>query len=165
MKGIVKSFNKISRNFKNNELIDITKNFQYFFLFCDGGCRGNPGPSGIGAVLYSKFPGKGMKEIDSRSTFIGKNTSSASEYHSLIHGLKMCEENGIKDVNIRMDSKVIVLITNGRSKARKSSIVNLAKEVKSLLSKFRSWNIVHVPRKKNTRADQLANEAMDYTNY
>lgn len=129
-----------------------------YFLFTDGACRGNPGKSGGGAVLFDA----NMKEIDSRSEYFGIKTNNESEYNAMIIGLKMCLDHAIplSKVNLRADSMLAVNHLNGIWKARHPNIVPLFQKVKNMgVEKCKS--IQHVYRRYNTRADQLANQAVD----
>ena len=51
-------------------------------IFSDGGARGNPGPAGIGAVLYDQEKNK-LAEI---SKYLGETTNNQAEYKALIAG-------------------------------------------------------------------------------
>ena len=129
-----------------------------YFLFTDGACRGNPGKSGGGAVLFDAD----MKEIDCRSEYFGIKTNNESEYNALIIGLTMCMDHSIpfSKVNIRADSMLAVNQLNGVWKARHPNIIPLFQKVKNMGSS-QCKSIVHVYRHHNKRADQLANQAVD----
>ena len=45
-------------------------------IYTDGGARGNPGPGGIGAVIYDV----NKKKIGEISEFIGQSTNNQAEY-------------------------------------------------------------------------------------
>ena len=129
-----------------------------YFLFTDGACRGNPGKSGGGAVLFDAD----MKEIDSRSEYFGIKTNNESEYKAMIIGLTMCMDHAIpfSKVNVRADSMLAVNHLTGVWKARHPNIVPLFQKVKAMGSD-KCKTIQHVYRRYNKRADELANQAVD----
>ena len=57
-------------------------------IFSDGGARGNPGPAGIGAVLYDS-----KKQVLAKiSKYIGEATNNQAEYQALITALKKAND-------------------------------------------------------------------------
>ena len=123
----------------------------------DGGSRGNPGLSGFGVVLLD---GKGGT-LAERGECIGHATSNEAEYRGLIAGLHMAVDHGVTDLEIRMDSDLVVHQINGQWKIRARHLVPLVREAQEVLRQFVSWRARHVPREQNARADELANRAMD----
>ncbi len=126
-------------------------------IFTDGGARGNPGPAGIGAVIYND---KG-KTVGSHREFIGEATNNVAEYKALILALKKAEELGGKNLVINMDSELIVRQMNGQYKIKEPALKDLAREVFKLLNKFNKVVFKHVERAKNKEADKLVNQALD----
>ena len=123
----------------------------------DGGSRGNPGPAAYGAVL---------KDADDREviaedgTTIGVATNNVAEYSGLIAGLKLAEEFAPEaDIEVRMDSKLVVEQMSGRWKIKHPDMRPLAIEANRLapFGTTYTW----VPREQNKHADRLANEALD----
>jgi ribonuclease H / adenosylcobalamin/alpha-ribazole phosphatase len=126
-------------------------------LHADGGARGNPGPAGIGAVLVTGS-GEVLAEI---SESIGTATNNVAEYKALIAGLEKALELGITEVDVLMDSELVVSQMKGEWKIKKETLRPLAMRASALLGRFASSSIGHVPRHRNADADRLANEAMD----
>jgi len=128
-------------------------------LYVDGGSRGNPGPSGVGIVILDT---NSQKTIVEKSIFIGHTTNNAAEYSGLIHGLQIAQQYGIARINIFMDSMLIINHIKGVYKVRNSRLEPLYKRVQELLKLFGDgYNIEHIERTKNARADKLANEAIN----
>lgn len=125
-------------------------------VFADGGSRGNPGPAGAGAVIYKD--GKKLFEV---SKFIGIATNNVAEYTGLIIGLEKALELGIKDVEMRMDSELVVKQMNGQYRVKHPGLIPLSLKARALAGKFINFTIVHVRREENKEADSLANQAMD----
>ena len=128
-----------------------------YIIFTDGGSRGNPGPSGAGGII--RHPdGTVVAKI---SQFLGHQTNNYAEYKALY--LTLCEaiKLNIVDVDVYLDSKLIVEQLNGRWKVKTLGIIPLYTETKNLIANFKSITFSHVYRKYNKEADALANQAMD----
>jgi len=126
-------------------------------LYTDGASRGNPGEAGAGIVL---FDDKGS-ELATRSAYLGRCTNNSAEYQALILGLEAAIEEGCPAIHVFMDSELIVRQIEGRYKVKNEQLKPLYAMVQSLLAKFSNWQVGHVPRARNTRADQLANKGID----
>ncbi|MDX6218866.1 MAG: ribonuclease / adenosylcobalamin/alpha-ribazole phosphatase [Frankiales bacterium] len=123
----------------------------------DGGSRGNPGPAGYGAVVFSQ-DGEVLAE---RAAGIGLTTNNVAEYSGLIAGLQAALEVGATEVDVRMDSKLVIEQVSGRWQVKHPGLRPLAREATELLSRFSSFTATWIPRERNKYADRLANEAMD----
>ncbi len=126
-------------------------------LYTDGGARGNPGPAGIGAVLRDES-GEVIGEI---ARGIGEATNNIAEYAALIAGLELALDNGVREVEIYMDSELVVSQLLGRWKIKKDTLRPLAVKARALMGRFESFSLSHVPRELNADADRLANQGMD----
>ena len=123
----------------------------------DGGSRGNPGPAAYGALIKDAETGEVLAED---GTTIGRATNNVAEYAGLIAGLKLAEEFAPEaDIEVRMDSKLVVEQMSGRWKVKHPSMRPLAVEA-SRLAPF-GTTYTWVPREQNKHADRLANEALD----
>jgi broad specificity phosphatase PhoE/ribonuclease HI len=125
----------------------------------DGGSRGNPGPAAYGAVLKDADTGEVIAEDGST---IGIATNNVAEYSGLIGGLRLAEELAPHaEIEVRMDSKLVVEQMSGRWKIKHPDMVPLAREANALapFGTTYTW----VPRLQNAHADRLANEALDGT--
>ena len=124
----------------------------------DGGSRGNPGPAGAGAVLYDE----GGYEVSSVSAFLNGNaTNNQAEYTGLVIGLEEALELGCTELVVYGDSMLVVKQVDGEWKCKSDNIKPLLEHTRQLKSSFRAFSIEHVYRKDNSRADELANIAMD----
>jgi ribonuclease HI len=128
-------------------------------VFADGGSRGNPGPSGCGAVVKS---GSSDGEVlASLSKFVGIATNNVAEYTGLLIGLEKALSMGFSEVEVRMDSELIVKQIKGQYRCKNEGLIPLFNEAKRLQRQFKKFNIEHVRREYNKEADLLANQAMD----
>jgi probable phosphoglycerate mutase len=123
----------------------------------DGGSRGNPGPAGYGAVVLSPS-GEVLAE---RAAGIGTATNNVAEYQGLIAGLAAALEVGASEVDVRMDSKLVVEQMSGRWQVKHPSMKPLALQAQELRRRFDRASFGWIPREQNKHADRLANEAMD----
>ena len=126
-------------------------------LYADGGARGNPGPAGSGAVLLDA-EGHVIAEL---TKFLGVTTNNVAEYTALIIGLEEAKRRGVDDIDVRMDSKLVVEQMNGRWKVKHPNMKPLALRAGELWATFPRRSIVHVPREDNPIADALSNRAID----
>lgn len=133
-----------------------------FTIQADGGARGNPGPSGSGAVVWDEH----KKVVGEVSLFLGHATNNVAEYTAVISALELlAAELGEKSkeamVAVEMDSKLVVEQMKGAWKIKHPNMKPLAARAAELCRQFASVSFAHIPREKNTHADRLANEAMD----
>ncbi len=132
---------------KNNKLI----------IYTDGGARGNPGPAGIGAVLYNEA----QEKIAEISQYLGIATNNQAEYQALIEALKKAKDLGAKEVDVFMDSELVVKQLNREYKVKNKDLAPLFLQVYNLSLSFSKISFSHIYREENVIADRLANEAMD----
>jgi ribonuclease HI len=124
----------------------------------DGGSRGNPGPAGYGAVVLDAATEEVLAE---RQAGLGVTTNNVAEYQGLIAGLRAAVELGATDVEVRMDSKLVVEQMSGRWQVKHPAMKPLALEAAKLVRELGSVRFGWIPRSRNARADALANQAMD----
>ncbi|BBZ33111.1 bifunctional RNase H/acid phosphatase [Mycolicibacterium confluentis] len=124
----------------------------------DGGSRGNPGPAGYGAVVWSSDRAAVLAE---RKEAIGFATNNVAEYHGLIAGLSAAVDLGAAEVSVALDSKLVVEQMSGRWKVKHPDLLGLNRQAKQLAAQFDRIDYRWIPRAQNSHADRLANEAMD----
>ncbi|WP_257160076.1 bifunctional RNase H/acid phosphatase [Corynebacterium cystitidis] len=127
-------------------------------IYADGGSRCNPGVAGSGTVLYDA-DGDILRTI---VYVVGQKASNnVAEYHGLLRGLEAAAELGASDVEVFMDSKLVVEQMSGRWKIKHPDMQKLALAGQKLAREFNSVTYNWVPREKNQVADKLSNDAMD----
>ncbi len=124
----------------------------------DGGSRGNPGPAGSGAVVIDADTGLVVAEI---CRFIGVATNNVAEYIGLQAGLEAAFTiNPAARVLVRMDSKLVIEQMSGGWKIKHPDMIQLGAVIQKLVAgKTVRW--MWIPREENSKADALANKAMD----
>lgn len=123
----------------------------------DGGARGNPGPAGIG-VVFSSETGKILHEF---KAYIGEATNNVAEYKALVLALEEAEKLNYAELQILMDSELVVRQMQGVYKIKEPALQVLAKQVLALSNRFKKVTYRHIPREKNKAADKLVNQAID----
>ncbi|KWX65811.1 bifunctional RNase H/acid phosphatase [Mycobacterium sp. NAZ190054] len=124
----------------------------------DGGSRGNPGPAGYGAVVRSADRAAVLAEVGAP---IGTATNNVAEYRGLIAGLEAAAQAGATEVEVLMDSKLVVEQMSGRWRVKHPDLAPLHQRARDLAGRFDRVGYAWIPRAQNSHADRLANEAMD----
>ena len=125
-------------------------------IYCDGASRSNPGDASIGVSIN-----KDKVEIDTIKKKIGINTNNVAEYLGLIAALEYCVENKVNNVKIFLDSLLVVQQVNMEYKVRSKKLQTHYEKSLKLIDQIEDIEIHHIRREFNSRADQLANEALD----
>ncbi len=126
--------------------------------YTDGGARGNPGPAAFGVVIGETYM---------HGEYIGETTNNIAEYSGLVYALKHAKKGTDEadmakvDLEVRMDSELIVKQMKGEYKVKNEGLKPLFLEAKKLISRFHSVSFVHIPREKNKEADAMVNKALD----
>ena len=127
-------------------------------IYTDGGSRNNPGQAGAGAVIYDN-----MEKVTELSQYLGVRTNNWAEYEAVVLALQEARRQGLEgeDIEVRLDSKLVVEQLSGRWKIKEPSLKPQAEKVRAFFPHFASITFTHIPREKNSEADALANIAMD----
>lgn len=125
-------------------------------VYTDGGSRGNPGISAYAFVVY-----KDGIELFHSSGFLGISTNNKAEYTALQNALKHLNIEGYEDVSLFSDSELMVKQIKGEYKVKDENLKIIFDECKHLISKIKNFEIIHVRREKNKRADSLVNKVLD----
>ena len=126
-------------------------------VYSDGAARGNPGPSGAGAVLV----GPTGQVVERLGKYLGIQTNNYAEYMALLLGLRRAREMGVPEVEVFADSELMIRQLGGRYQVKSPSLRPLYEEALKLLNEFGRVKLVHVPREMNTAADEMSNRAID----
>jgi ribonuclease HI len=132
------------------------KELQKVTLYADGSSKGNPGEGGAGVVIKDDLE----RTVSQRKRYLGSVTNNIAEYQALILGLQEAKQLGTQEVEICLDSELVVNQIKGVYRVRDSKLKPLEGEVRGLLKHFTRWVIRHIPREENREADRLAREAV-----
>lgn len=129
----------------------------------DGGSRGNPGVAGYGALVRDGVSGRVLWE---GAAPLGKQSNNVAEYSGLIAGLgAVLRIDAGADVEVRMDSKLVVEQMAGRWKIKHPDMRQLALEARDLAARISaaggSVSFTWIARERNKDADALSNDGMD----
>jgi len=123
-------------------------------IYSDGAAIPNPGPSGIGVVLYDEKGGV-VAEI---SKYIGKSTNNKAEFTALIAGLEEALRLEAIAVDLKIDSELLVRQLQGTYRSKKMK--QHYEQIRRLLGEFESYTVEHIPRESNKQADALSKKAI-----
>ena len=126
-------------------------------IFCDGGSRGNPGPSGVGVVLLDET---GMK-VEEVSKYIGIATNNVAEYLAVIYGLQEAVYRKAGKVILNLDSQLVAKQLKGEYKVKDQTMRKFFDLSLNLFRIFDKVEIREIPREENKDADALVNKAIN----
>lgn len=126
------------------------------FIYADGASRGNPGPASYGVSIVSDN-GEIIAEF---GEVLGVRTNNYAEYQGVIAALRYLSGTNHRVITIRMDSKLVIEQLSGRWKVKSEDMRELVAEASRLLGPFTA-TLEWIPREQNSRADELANRALD----
>jgi ribonuclease HI len=129
----------------------------WFTAHCDGGSRGNPGPSGYGAVIEDP-----QAQVVARlSEFLGHQTNNYAEYKGLLAVLAWALTNNVRRLRVFSDSELMVRQMKGIYKVKNPGLRPLWEEAQRQSRQLDAFDMRHTLRGGNKEADKLANAAMD----
>jgi ribonuclease HI len=131
--------------------------YNKLIIYTDGGARGNPGPAGIGAVIYDEKKNR-LAEI---AEYIGETTNNQAEYRAVIAALAKAKEFDAAELEFFLDSELVVRQLNREYKVKNKELAPLFVKVYNLTLGFKKVVFKHVPRELNKEADKLVNRAID----
>ena len=133
------------------------ESFSYLKIYFDGGSRGNPGPSAIGAVVYDDK----SKLIEELSVYIGSQTNNIAEYMALDKVLELIEKYNCKKIILFTDSKLLHNQVKKVWKIKDNNILEIFLKVSKKLNRYDIVDLRLIPREDNKEADRLVNQALD----
>jgi ribonuclease HI len=126
-------------------------------LFADGGSRGNPGPSASGYVIFDE----NENIIVDKGVYLGVTTNNQAEYTALKLALENCIELGATEVQVFMDSLLVVNQMKGIFKVKNRDLWPIHDSIATTAKALKQITYKHVPREFNKLADAAVNRALD----
>lgn len=126
-------------------------------LYADGGSRGNPGPSACGYVLLDE----NEQVLVDKGVYLGITTNNQAEYQGLKSGLEEARRMGAREVDVRLDSMLVVNQMKGVFKVKNRDLWPIHQSIKELVTTFHKVTFTHVPRELNKMADAAVNRTLD----
>jgi ribonuclease HI len=127
-------------------------------IHTDGAARGNPGPSGLGAVLVDAESGEVLAEL---ARYLGIRTNNVAEWTAVEAALEEALHLGASHVDLRMDSELVARQITGRYRVKHPDLKPIHARVMTMLGRLNGFTVGHVPRERNKEADRLSNVAID----
>ena len=138
-------------------MVSKTSNSNKVFIYSDGASRGNPGEGAAGVMMWDSN-GNPVGRI---SLYLGELTNNQAEYKAVLVGLLTSYVQGFEQIECRLDSELVVKQLNGEYKIKDRELQALASQVNKAVTRLPKVTFVHVARKSNVQADNLANEILD----
>ncbi|MFH1427945.1 MAG: ribonuclease HI family protein [Patescibacteria group bacterium] len=129
-------------------------------IYTDGGARGNPGPAGIGAVIYDEK----KEKIAEVAEYIGEATNNQAEYKAVIAALEKAKKLKAGEIEVYLDSELVCEQLNQRYRVKNKELAPLFVRVWNLSLGFKKISFGHIRREQNKEADLLVNKAIDSHN-
>ncbi|KKR32140.1 MAG: Ribonuclease H [Candidatus Falkowbacteria bacterium GW2011_GWF2_39_8] len=126
-------------------------------IYTDGGARGNPGPAGIGAVIFDEAE----KIVAEVSEYIGETTNNQAEYKAVVAAIQKAKELGGEELDFYLDSQLVVEQLNRNYKVKNEGLAPLFIQVYNATMSFKKVTFTYIPREQNKLADKLVNIAID----
>jgi len=82
-------------------------------------------------------------------------TNNVSEYFALIFSLNYIIKNKYRNVNIRLDSELVVKQVNGEYRVKDPKMAYLLGKVKQLMQQIEGIKVSWIPREKNIAGKRL----------
>ena len=122
--------------------------------YVDGGCLGNPGPSGIGVVIQGGADGPVRI-----GRWIGHQDNNVAEYAALMEALEYAVALKARKLHVYSDSQVVVRQMTGEYVCRSPRLYSLHWTCRKLARSL-AFSISHIRREENAEANQLAQAAL-----
>jgi ribonuclease HI len=147
------SFNQ-SRRKKRSKKIQPKPVMPELVAYIDGGCLGNPGPSGIGVIISGGADGPVRI-----AKWIGHQDNNVAEYAALMEALQYAVARNARTLHVFSDSQVVVRQMTGEYECRSPRLYSLHWTCRKLARSL-AFSISHVRREFNVEANRLAQIAL-----
>ncbi|XP_077242376.1 uncharacterized protein LOC143882870 [Tasmannia lanceolata] len=115
---------------------------------------GSSNKAGCGAGLVLTGPDGFALDYALRFGFRASNNEA--EYEPLLAGMNLAVQTGAQRLKAYCDSQLVANQIQGIYEARDERMIKYLSQVRQLSSKFRSFEVVRIPRTDNTKADVLS---------
>ncbi|MCK4649265.1 reverse transcriptase-like protein [bacterium] len=139
------------------EIIPLSGSKKRLVVYIDGASRGNPGPAGVGVIIYDEK----KKLVDELCEYIGKTTNNVAEYQALLVALERARSLGAETLTIYSDCELLVKQMAGEYRVKDKTLKDFYQRAKKSLGNFRKVDIRHIVRGRNKGADRLANKGIN----
>jgi ribonuclease HI/ADP-ribose pyrophosphatase YjhB (NUDIX family) len=156
--GIIQQEHITDESLQNSIEIDVTKATNNdAIIYTDGGSRGNPGPSASGFVIMNDR----QEVLAQGGEYLGITTNNQAEYHGVRLGLEKAKSLGLRRIDFRIDSMLVVNQMNGLYSIKNRDLWPINERIRDLVTNFERVSFRHVPREMNQLADTQVNKVLD----
>lgn len=126
-------------------------------IYTDGGARGNPGPAGVGVIIYDE----NNKIVEEYKQYLGIATNNVAEYKALVCAMELAKKYLPCTLEIHLDSELVCQQMLGNYKVKNENLIKHFQDAQRLVSEFEEVRFVYIPRDKNKQADRLVNQVIN----
>jgi ribonuclease HI/pterin-4a-carbinolamine dehydratase len=127
-------------------------------IFCDGGSRGNPGPSASGFVIYDPND----QILEEGGEYLGITTNNQAEYRAVLLAIRSASAYEPKKITFFLDSLLVVNQMKGIFKVKNKELWPIHNSISESIKNLKCPVIFnHVLREYNKKADSIVNEILD----
>ncbi len=130
-------------------------------IYTDGASRGNPGPASYGFTISDEAG----NIVHEKGEYIGITTNNVAEYSAVLKALEFVKNKLFEklpmQIEVYADSKLVAEQLSGRYKVRAEHLKPIIEKIRKLILELGGITFTHIPRSQNSRADALANQALD----
>ncbi|GKE08950.1 reverse transcriptase domain-containing protein [Tanacetum coccineum] len=107
-------------------------------------------------VLSLVFAAKRLRRYFQAHPIAFTASNKEAAFEALIVGLRIAAQMDVQNVQVNVDSKLVVNQVLGTYVAKEENMIKYLEKVKGLVSGFANFSISQVPRSKNKKADALS---------
>ncbi len=156
--GIIQQIKLTEKSIKKYTPSDVIKSSKSeAIIYADGGSRGNPGPSASGYVIMNSR----QEVLAQGGEYLGITTNNQAEYHGVRLGLEKAKELGLRRIDFRLDSMLVVNQMNGAYSIKNRDLWPINERIRNLVAYFDQVTFRHVHREQNQLADSQVNRVLD----
>jgi ribonuclease HI len=110
--------------------------------------------SGKGVGIVIEFPSGQECKFAYRLEFDA--TNNVTEYEALLLGLELCKDMGVKCLNIKGDSDLVIQQVKNKFACKSERLKKYRNVIWDSMESLDALNLIAIPRDKNFKADELA---------
>ena len=109
-------------------------------IYCDGGCRPNPGEMRVAVVA---------RGVVHHVADLGHGSSERAEWLALLHGLRVAELMGERDIVLLGDAAGVIAQANGAAKCRNAELRTCLDQFQRQAATFERVRVRYIRRNQN----------------
>ncbi len=148
---------RIYEKIRENLHPKIIRDHSRLVIYIDGAARGNPGPAGVGIIIYNEK----KRLVDELCEYIGETTNNVAEYQALLKALSKARSLGAEVLTIYSDCELLVRQMAGDYRVKDETLKGFYQRARENSKNFRRVEIRYIARERNKRADSLANKGIN----